>query len=328
RYALLFRTRCSHRTLNGEGSSVMALRFLLAATTPDGAFGGETFRGLVELAFQYGPFLFSLVFLFFITRWACTNYADVCRRKDALPGEKRTHQCVFIASFLIAVFLVMVSVTWWFKYRPSIYVFRGEIAALKEYEHITSPTLYLRTVRTVSIDSKAPEERDEQFIIVQEKPFASGDEFELKFSKGEGHIDTFTVPFTADQPNPRFAVKWDEPAKNNVLNRLGHPRVTSLFSPVLFAAGTPATAFRQLRPAAQSVKAMPSHGATIETLQDERSLVGSKIGALNQLAELPRPELERVVTTATSKEPMLVTLIDLSRHTDKEIAYYARRILD
>ncbi len=69
---------------------------------------------LVELAFQYGPFFFSVWFLVGITRWAYKKY------HVATPDEKPTLKAIFLVSFCVGTMLVIVSVIWWFIYRSGL----------------------------------------------------------------------------------------------------------------------------------------------------------------------------------------------------------------
>src|SRR5262249_23695701 len=59
------------------------------------------------------------------------------------------------------------------------------------------------------------------------------------------------------------------------------------------------------------------------TLQNPRSTVGAKIAALEPMLKesIGRDVLMR---TANGAEPLAITLIDLSRHSDRELAYLAR----
>jgi hypothetical protein len=59
----------------------------------------------------------------------------------------------------------------------------------------------------------------------------------------------------------------------------------------------------------------------VAVLQDSGSDVGSKIVALDEINRLPASTLTS--TSATGHEPILATLLDLTRHSDKEVSYKA-----
>src|SRR2546427_6959282 len=76
-------------------------------------------KQLVELAFQYGPFLFALLFTIYVSRWTYGNWNRAIVRKEpsATPEEKATLQWTFICTAVFGAVLVAFSVAWWAKYR-------------------------------------------------------------------------------------------------------------------------------------------------------------------------------------------------------------------
>jgi len=65
----------------------------------------------------------------------------------------------------------------------------------------------------------------------------------------------------------------------------------------------------------------------IHLLQEERTDVGQKIEALDKLNSLEDSQLRYYIEALTNKEPMTITLLDLSRHTDKELAFKAKILI-
>src|SRR5689334_18487454 len=95
---------------------------------------------LVELAFQYGPFFFSIWFLIGVSRWAFKKY------HAATPEEAPTLRKIFVTSFSVGVILVGASVFWWFLYRPSTYIYQGKIDKLETYDNLESNDLYFKMI--------------------------------------------------------------------------------------------------------------------------------------------------------------------------------------
>jgi hypothetical protein len=80
------------------------------------------------------------------------------------------------------------------------------------------------------------------------------------------------------------------------------------------------------QPRVESKRTLPTSAEAIASLQNPRSTVGGKITALESL--LRGSTSASVLTTPTTIEAPAVTLIDLTRHSDKELAYLARTALE
>ncbi len=301
---------------------------LLTSVFADDIPTGDSLRQLVELAYQYGPFLFALLFILFVSRWAYNNYRAVSQDAHATAKERATNRWILIASFGVGVVLVLLaSVAWWSHQRT--FVYQGEISGLKEYEHVASSTLFRREVIASRIDDRAPGIRDEQFVAISSRPFSDGDSFVLRFSKGDGHVDTFEIPFVKGE-GPRFEIQWNDEKHATELRRYKsapEPRHARLLVPIVYAAEEERSAAEQSQGAVQSRidPAFQLEKITVPTLQNERSSVGAKLDAL---ATLERTAAPSIFFPGSGKEPLTITLIDLSRHSDRELAYRARHLLD
>lgn len=174
-------------------------------------------------------------------------------------------------------------------------------------------------------DDKAPANRDEQFVVIKTSPFRTGDSFAVDFSKGDGKLDTLFVPYTAED-NPRYVIQFDEAAKANVLKRAQAPLSTHTRSRVVLWPAVSqvvhavellsAAGLEQSLPAARSF--VPAGAAAVETLQNPRSTVGAKISALS--AMLKSGITDKLLLQPNGVEPFAITLIDLERHSDPELA--------
>jgi hypothetical protein len=67
--------------------------------------------------------------------------------------------------------------------------------------------------------------------------------------------------------------------------------------------------------------------SSVAVLQDPNTEVGAKIDAIDQLTTSNPTQLKTTLATVTSVEPMTVTLLDLARHSDKELASKAKAVL-
>ena len=292
----------------------------------------ETLSKLVELCFQYGPFTFALIFLYGISRWAYRNYNAACVRSNppANDEERSTLKRIFIASFVTGSILVLASVVWWFQFRPTTYIFLGEIRDLNSYERIASDNLYFRTERKAIID--AEERRNEHFAVISNKPFKDGQVFEIEFAKGETPRNLLELTYNAKDDHPEFRIEFDSGAGKSVLHRVGAAsnasRVSwnSWINPVVHAQVSSAALQSSERAKMQSQSAARSnrlYDSQVVTLQNPSSDVGAKITALERLNKLDPTELQQYLDTTNDGEPFLLTIADLTRHSDKELAYQA-----
>jgi hypothetical protein len=200
-------------------NSALATAALLQQATGSDLPAPDNLRKLVELAFQYGPFLFALLFTLYIARWTYGNYRDVCARTNprAEKAEIKTCQWMFVFTSLFGVMLVVVSVVWWFFYRPALYIFQGQITRLREYEKIACKDFYFRARSLMKPGENVPELRDEEFIAIQTVPFPENKRFEILFSKSGGE------PECSGGVIPRHRASGAEITRPAVLRPSGPP---------------------------------------------------------------------------------------------------------
>jgi hypothetical protein len=278
---------------------------------------------LLKFAYQYGPFFFAVWIYGFIVRWAYKIYNGATD-----PEKRKTYRINFVATNAFGIILVILSIIWWWRHQPT-YVFTGQISELKEYESIWSDRLYFKEVRWKKIPD-IPQMRDEDFVIIQEKPFADTDEFKIQFSKGEKHSEILSIKYTSGEP--KFRVEFDDKSGKSFLKRIS----TSSSSLLPFVNEAQAQTPGASRTASQvsqitekgDVKSSSFEKEIVRRLQYERTDVGTKILDLEKLNSLPDNALREYIEFSTEKEPMVLTLLDLSRHTDKELAFKANRLIN
>lgn len=155
----------------------------------------EYISQLTNLAFQFGPFLFALLFTLFVSRWGYKIYRKANIRDNPPASEKEisTYRLYFLGTAIFGLVLVIISIIWWFNYQSAIHIFKGKIVGLKEYEKITSSSLYFKPVLLTKLDENIPQIRDVHFIFIQSKPFSENQKFKIYYSKGQGKTENFSI---------------------------------------------------------------------------------------------------------------------------------------
>jgi hypothetical protein len=142
----------------------------------------DLITALSNLAYQYGPFLFALLFSLFITRWAYRIYQKTCVRvdpKEATDREKNTCRIYFLGTAGFSILLVIAAIIWWFLNAPVTYKFMGKIEDLKDYQKTISQSFYLKPSYVIPPDIDLPATHDDHFVIVRNKPFKKGEVFDI-----------------------------------------------------------------------------------------------------------------------------------------------------
>ncbi len=298
----------------------------------------ESLSQWVELAFQYGPFFFSILFLIFISRSARQSYNRVSVRRDPPPTEKEmaVHRWVFITSFAVGILLVAASVVWWFGYKPSVYVFRGTIKNLREYEKLDSDgSIYFRSELRRIFAGDETQLRNEHFVAIQETPFRRGQTIQIDFGKGQEKRNTFEIAYSPEEVEAAFVIEWNDKEQRNIMKKFSVDKKSAgLFSvdrlvfaqsilPQSIPVDRGVTVTRRVQPTNVNL----TFRKLVDDLQSPYTDVGSKIVATEQISKLDPATFKECLTTKTQQESMLVTLLDLKRHTDKELASKANQVL-
>jgi hypothetical protein len=284
----------------------------------------ENLSKLSEIALQYGPFFFAVLFVLGVLRWAYKVFKETNAKTNppATPKELSTARLVFLGTFFFGLSLVVVSVVWWLGFRPKIYAFQGQIINLHDYETLApaSENLYFRAEPKDPIDGIPL--RNEHFLIVRNSPLNKGEIFDVEFSKNKSTRNTFHIAYDPSQLDPKFSVDWDDTLHTNILRQEKAPKVQAsrLIWTVHAAQGAnPEYQVYQGKSPRSPIGQQPS--SPVAVLQDSGSDVGSKIVALDELNRSPVTALTD--SSVVGHEPILATLLDLTRHSDKEVSYKA-----
>jgi hypothetical protein len=138
---------------------------------------------LANIAYQFGPFFFAVLFTLVITRTARQWYLEVRASND--PEEKKAYRTYFRASWLFGMLLCATSVAWWVRSQwEGHHAFAGTIVALNSNQ----------TLRSVSDDQyfwsrlwahqgggALDTMTDYWFVVVSDHPVYRGEKFRLNY---------------------------------------------------------------------------------------------------------------------------------------------------
>jgi hypothetical protein len=143
----------------------------------------DLLRDLVEAAQQYGPFFFSIWFLYAFAKWSYKNYAAIATLEGRTDQERQNHWLYFVSSTIFGCVLVVVCTVWWIMNRPQMYIFTGEIDNVDTDSSISSPEVYVR--EWIGEDS----EKEIYFVAISPQPFEKGQKFRLHIKHAHGNFN-------------------------------------------------------------------------------------------------------------------------------------------
>ncbi len=307
----------------------------------------DSLKAVTEVVYQYGPFAFSLIFLYSISRWAYKRYDEASKQNPPVdPDKERTTRAVYLLSFAAGLALVAVSVGWWFVHHP-VYVFRGTIKGLDHNTHVSSTELYFLDRWHTPLSVNDLPTHDEDFIAVNEHPFHAGQKFSVDFGKNDAPTRPLNIDYDPhDGENifrPDFrggqdvlvrdsanlhAFNWVNPmivhAQESVPAQQPTYRIEQ--SPVQqkSSQARPASSMQQAQSGQQ---ANYLERAVADTLSNSRSSVGAKIVAIEKLEKSGTASTLAFSQMDTNGVPLIATLLDLTRHSDRELAYEASTVV-
>lgn len=293
---------------------------------------------LTETFFKYGPFFISLLFTIYITRWAHKIYrnANIRVKPKATKKELDTYRNYFYATFVFGFILVIVSIVWWLNYQSSWHVYKGYISGLDDYAKIYSEELYIKQ-KLIVIDPNLPKVREDHFIRVQEQPLESNQKFKIYYNKGQVQDDSEPLELEyVPLDNPEFCIEFDEDQNKNIIkykDKLGQisgngnrGSIFSIFIETAYAQSLISS--ENFQQQIQIYQREINESSLVSMLQNERTSVGQKIELLDKLIGVDINNFRQYIEIATDKEPFILTLFDLSRHSDGELAYKARLLVN
>lgn len=201
----------------------------------------STVEAITRLAEQFGPFLFAVLFILVVTRTARGYYVECMTRKDPPPSEQeqKTYRAYFTSSVWIGVAVMSLSIGWWFYVQArGNHVYQITIVDLEPDESVLANYYFKKGLRpTLSADGVSM--HDAHFLIVQDRPFKSGDVLAFHYFKhtvapvaaGRGTIGSKIEIKYAGGSSLRYRVAVD-PSKGPRLENaaLDEPSSTPVFS--------------------------------------------------------------------------------------------------
>ena len=141
-------------------------------------------EAMTRLAQQFGPFLFAILFILVVTRTAHGYYRE-CMTRTAPPPtdqEQKTYRLYFLCSVWVGIAAMALSIGWWlYAQAKGNNVYQIAIIDLNADERILS-SYYFKDNPRPTIDQVTPM-HDTYFLIVQDRPFQSGDRLAFQYFK-------------------------------------------------------------------------------------------------------------------------------------------------
>jgi len=287
------------------------------------------FAVFTQLAFQYGPFFFSLLYLYSLSRWAWTKYHQALSVPVENPHRSSAVQVgcyVFVASFVVGILLTLAACVWWWRYRPTKFVFAGRIVGLHSYEEVSFPDMYTKHEDRPAMVYQPDQLHNQRFMLVQDKPFRNGQIFEVDFGKkGNDDISRLEIAYQDEEDDSSYVVHFDPKTKTNSLMKDG-PTQTGFLnmfqSTAVYAQDSMPVDEGKSNPSRFGSKTTQPD-VVLDSLQDGKTSVGVKIRILRSLSNEHVSSDTNYLFNETSSEPLLVTIIDLSRYSDPQVASLA-----
>ena len=291
----------------------------------------------IELAFQYGPYAFA-IFSAFGARWLIRQAKQAASSSEpAVKALTKQYWRMAVAAGIAFVIFAAVGTHHWLRVAESTHVFRGEIRDLAAYEHVDADDFYFRALGKPKFEGESGSLRNERFAVIQERPFQRGQFFEITYFKQGAEKRTRLRLQYDGETMPSYRIEYDvasdayEVRKVETQARgLKHASFFP-FTATAFAQTVPVPSARLTNPQVErrAVFAQPSVDLRlVSLLQEPRTPVGAKIDALDQLRQMDAATLKTIAETVTGQESFALTLIELTRHSDKELASKARAVVE
>ena len=291
-----------------------------------------------ELAFKYGPFAFAILFglvALYLMREAKGAAASADKEVEAQCGTFWIGAAITGCASLC---FAGIGTAYWLRASQAEHVFRGEIKDLSAYEQVAADDFYFRTELRTAMQGESDPLHNMHFVVIQARPYTKGQIFEIAYLK-EGAAKRTMLRLTYEgETGPAYRIEYNEQARVSELKKIptlakpAQEQQHAAFSPfAAYAQGLPVSKLPAMSP--QMVQRAVEAPAGVDMrlvslLQDSRTPVGAKIDALDRLNALDAASLKAYAQAVTDREPFALTLIELSRHSDKELASKAKALAE
>lgn len=302
----------------------------------------------IELAQQFGPFAFTILYVITVTPIA-RHYLKEATGLNNPPDVIATFRRYFNASWGFGMLLALISTAWFFYAHSEPSTYSGEIRELQQADTLV-PIDDNGFTKKIRIGDISPITKV-KFLFMRRGKFSAKDSFEILLIKDANSdnplLHDLTLPYV-DKPNPVFRIRFGQEfcpkhagnqtycldlAKDEKFDQTENP----LSSPWIGRSAYASTKKKDPKPAVGAEPGRlaipqlreigsPSLDKLIDTIQDERFLTTQKIRALQVLEK--NFNVRDVANAPSKKEPVALTLLDLSRHSDPELSYFSRSVLN
>lgn len=155
---------------------------------------------LTRLAFEFGPFLFAILCVLWVTRKAYNYYNGACVAQPPVPpAEIKTHRIVYYGSWVFSALLVIASVTWWMANYRTIKVYKFSILDLTKDEFIVSPStsIFLQSRQQSLPSGDGSPRQDVVLVVVSDGDIEKLAPFRIKYlNRISQRWTEFLVPYS------------------------------------------------------------------------------------------------------------------------------------
>jgi hypothetical protein len=330
------------------------------------ATAATSLKDWVTLFFLYGPFFITLFIMIYGIRQAkgAVDKAEQIKPRD--QDALRLYRRIYVSVWGFSAVLVVACCTWWFTNEihesNKRYVLRMDISDAQPTDRFepASDGVFVRTQ-----NANDPDLRRDEFVVVQEKPFADSDEIEIVHKKGADVVQAIKYPIRVSDLDPRKGSAFKlvfvtETGQYQLVPKHSQAVATNATVTGLLGIGLayaeaehaivgkqinlrslnpgkgspPKSPLAPSSPNAQTASPVSIQDFWDEQLGQKRQSIGRQIDALDALEGLLSKDhasvdlLRPIANSETKGETLLSLLLNLSRHQDKLLAYRAQRLLD
>jgi hypothetical protein len=135
---------------------------------------------LSNVAYQFGPFFFAVLFTLVITRSARQWYAQ----PNLEPEQQAAFRNYFYACWIFGMLLVVASVAWWIRTQwEGHHAFAGKIVALRPNQQLSAVSDDQNFWSRIWAHQNSPMGNlsDYSFVVVGDRPFRKGEVLNLHY---------------------------------------------------------------------------------------------------------------------------------------------------
>lgn len=243
---------------------------------------------------------------------------------------------------------------WWYENPPvKQELFGGKIIKVSGLATLESTDLYLRETKHSGPDAtpakfatrkeKSIGIKQFDFMAISDKPFVNDENFTIYYWLTD-HTGNYSKNYTINiwytpEKNLKYTLGHHPKTNEPILKKIKNPNSISTQSSIILfppAYGQRKSDNEGSKKTIRKVRVIRSNDASerisasqiISGLQDERTFVAKKLKLLETFELSADDEFLDVFSTISGKEPMALTILDLTRHTDPLVSFSATKLVD